>query len=262
MHIKSIIITFIILFPLTTVAQTNKQKLPKDSVIYYHKQLRDLWKNNYDSIINSDKYKEINQRLNPNGTKNIDNFGVELTFFTGLQINNYDNLNNRLMSLGIKEVKTSVLPIGIGLSFRFNKIIVGYDMSAMSGDNSSGAYLNGYISTNILRTKKWIFSPQIGIGGQSVTVRIPTQSSSNNFNSYFTTSANQVELVNKNTMLDFAMAFKLQAKDRDIYAPLFRIGYRYGLNENNWEVKNGISTDAPIDRNNNFYIQLRVGFGN
>ena len=57
------------------------------------------------------------------------------------------------------------------------------------------------------------------------------------------------------------MAFKLQIKDRNTYAPLFRLGYRYGLNESNWEIKNGTSTNPPKDRNNNFYIQLRVGFG-
>ncbi len=221
-----------------------------------------MWKSSYDSIINSERYKQINQKLNPNGKKKSDNFGVELTFFMGLQINNYDNLNNRLKSLGIKEVKKTILPFGIGLSFRFNKIIVGYDLGIMSGENSSGGYGNGYISTNILKTKKCIFSPQIGIGGQNLIVRIPTQSSSNNFNSYFTTSANQVEIINKNIVLDFAMAFKLQIKNRDTYAPLFRLGYKYGLNESNWEIRNGISNNSPNDRNSNFYIQLRVGFGN
>ena len=261
LFMKKAIIVVILFFPIFCIAQTGRQKLSKDSIQYYQRQLKNLWKSSYDSLVNSEKYKEINQKLNPNGKTNSDNFGVELTFFTGLQINNYDNLNIRLKSLGIKEVKKTVFPVGIGLSFRFNNIIVGYDLSIISGDNSNGAYGNGYISTNILKTKKWIFSPQIGIGGQNVIVRIPTLSSSNNFNSYFTTSANQVEITNKNTVLDFAMAFKIQIKDRNTYAPLFRLGYRYGLNESNWEIKNGTSTNPPKDRNNNFYIQLRVGFG-
>lgn len=262
MNIKYIIIALVIGIPLISEAQKNKQKLPKDSIIYYQKQLRDLWKKNNDSLINSEKYKEIFQKLNPEGLKEKDDFGVELTFITGFQINNYNHLNNRLKSLGIKKVKSSVLPIGIGLSIRFKNIIFGTDMSAISGENTSGAYANVYISTNILETKRWIFSPQIGIGSQIVTLRIPTQSSSNDFNSYFTTSSNQVEIVNKNTMLDFAMAFKLLSKHRDLYAPLFRVGYRYGLKEKSWEIKNGVSTNAPIDRVNNFYIHLRVGFGN
>jgi uncharacterized protein YxeA len=259
---KKVIITLLICCPLISIAQTGRQKLSKDSVQYYQRQLRDLWKKSYDSMVNSEKYKEINQKLNSKGKNNSENFGVELTFFTGLQINNYSNLNARLTSLGVKEKKTLLLPLGIGLAFRFNKIIVGYDLTPiLVGDNSSGALGHGYLSTNVIKTKRWIFSPQVGYGGQSVTIRVPTQSPSTNFNSYFTTSSNQVEIRNKNTFLDFALALKVYPKNRDTYIPVLRFGYRYGLTENAWEIRNGTSTNAPIDRNSNFYIHLMLGFG-
>lgn len=245
-----------------SIAQSSNQKLSKDSTRYYQMQLRSMSKAAYDSMVNSQKYKEISQKLNLNGQGNADKFGVELTFFSGLQSNDYVNLNARLSSLGVKKINTLLLPVGVGLAFRFNKIVVGYDMTpTMVGDNSSGGYIHGYLSTNVIKTKKWIFSPQFGYGGQSVIVRIPTQSSSSSFNSYFTTSANQVEVTHNSSVLDFGIAIKLFPKNRNTYVPLFRAGYRYGTKEKAWKIKNGNSTDAPMDRNSNFYVHLMLGFG-
>lgn len=119
---KKVIIAFLIYFPLISIAQTGRQKLSKDSVQYYQRQLRELWKTSYDSMINSEKYKEINQKLKPKGKSNSDNFGVELTFFTGLQVNNYSNLNARLTSLGVKEKKTLLLPVGVSSPFFSAKV--------------------------------------------------------------------------------------------------------------------------------------------
>ncbi len=259
---KNVIIAFLVSCPSISIAQSSNQKLSKDSIRYYQRQLREISKAAYDSMVTSEKYKEVSRKLNPNGQSSSDNFGVELTFFSGLQTNDYANLNTRLSSLGIKKVNTLLLPVGIGLAFRFNKIVVGYDMTPlMVGDNSTGAYFHGYLSTNVIKTKKWIFSPQVGYGGQGVTVRIPTQSASSNFNSYFTTSSNQVEVKHSNSVLDFAIAVKLYTKNKNTYVPLFRAGYRHGVTEKAWEIKNGNSTNAPVDRNSNFYVQLMLGFG-
>ena len=256
------LLSILFLLPLISFSQTPKNRLSRDSVAYYQKQLRQLTTETYDSLKNSEKYKEIMNKLNHNQKNNTSNFGVELTVFAGLQLNNYNNLNSRLNSLNVKNQKTLLMPIGVGLAFRFNKIIFGYDMTpAMIGNNSSGAYFHGYVSTNMLRAKNWIFSPQFGYGGQNFTVRIPTQSSSANFNSYFTTSANQVEVRHSTSVLDFAIAVKLHVPKREPYIPLFRAGYRYGLKNKAWEVKNGTSTNAPLDRNSNFYLQLMFGFG-
>jgi hypothetical protein len=221
-----------------------------------------LSKANYDSLVNSEKYKQIINRLNPNGKKANNNFGVELTFLLGFQINNPSKLIARLKSLNINQNSTSLLTIGVGLAFRFNKIIAGYDMTPfMSGNNSTGGYIHGYLSTNVIRTNRWIFSPQLGYGAQTITVRVPTQSTSSNFNSYFTTSANQVELKHSNSLVDFAIALKFIPSNRYTYVPLVRYGYRYAINEKPWQIHNGISTDAPMDRNSNFYLQLMLGFG-
>ncbi len=259
---KKLLIVLIGLLPSLSYSQTNNQKLSKDSIRFYRQQLSELSRATYDSMIRSDRYKVLLDKLQQNGKRIDDNFGVELCGFTGIQINNYESLNSRLSSLNIEKKRTLALPIGIGLAFRFNKFIVGYDMTpTLVGDNSSGAYIHGYVSTNIIRTKKWIFSPQLGYGGQSITTRIKTKSSASDFNSYFTTSANQVELRHSNSVLDFAIAFKFVPPKNNGYVPLFRMGYRHGIKSKEWEVKNGNSLNAPIDRNSNFYFQIMLGFG-
>ena len=259
---RKLLIALAGLLPIISYSQTDNQKLSKDSIKYYQLQLAALQRANYDSLINSDKYKTILAKLNYNGKNIQDNFGVELCVFTGLQWNKYSNLNERLNTLNVKEKKPLMLPFGVGLAFRFKKVIVGYDITPIIiGDNSRGTYIHGYVSTNIIRTKKWIFSPQFGYGGQSVVTRIVTKSSSSDFDSYFTTSANQVELNHRNSVFDVAMGFKFVSPQGNGYIPLFRIGYRYASKSKAWEVSNGSSVNAPFDKNNNVYFQIMLGFG-
>jgi hypothetical protein len=129
------------------------------------------------------------------------------------------------------------------------------------GDNTTGAYVHAYASTNVIRAKNWILSPQIGYGGQDFRVHVFTTSNSTNFNSYFTTSANQVELTHSNNVADMALAFKVYPKKSDTYVPVFRMGYRYAFKSTGWEITKGVSTNAPYDSNSNFYVQLMLGFG-
>lgn len=259
---KSVIITLALCLPFICISQVRDPKLPKDSLLFYHKELKSLYTASQDSLKSSDRYKEVYKKLYPNGENVSPNFGVEMIVFTGLQVNNYSGLNARLSSLRIKEKKTLMLPVGVGLSFRFNKIIVGYDMTAVTvGDNSTGSYIHTYLSTNIIKSKNWIFSPQVGYGQQTVTVRVPTQSNATNFDSYFTSQSNLVELTSGNPVLDFAVAIKLRKRNSTLNVPFFRFGYRYGLSEKPWEVTNGNSSGAPIDRNSNFYFHLMLGMG-
>ena len=250
------------MLPFVSFSQTGTQKHSKDSIKYYQMQLAALQRANYDSLINSDKYKTLLAKLNQNGKSIQDNFGVELCVFTGLQWNKYSNLNERLNELNVREKKQLMLPFGVGLAFRFKKVIVGYDLAPIIiGDYSRGTYIHGYVSTNVIRTKKWIFSPQLGYGGQNVVTRIVTKSSATDFNSYFTTSANQVELNHRNSVIDIAMGFKFVSPQGNGYIPLFRIGYRYATKSKAWEVSNGSSVNAPFDKNSNVYFQIMFGFG-
>jgi hypothetical protein len=259
---KYLFFVFLLSLALVTYSQSSKQKVSKDSIRYYRTELNKLTRATYDSMINSEKYKQLQGKLNPDGKKANENFGVELTVFAGVQVNDITNLNARLKLLKIEEKKTLMGNVGIGLAFRFNKVVIGYDMTPiMGGDKSTGGYIHGYLSTNTIKSKKWIFSPQIGLGGQGITTRITTPSSSTNFNSYFTSSANQVEINHSTTLVDLAVVFKRYNDKTGRHIPLLRIGYRYGLKDETWTVESGYSTDAPSDRLSNYYFQLQIGFG-
>jgi len=191
-----------------------------------------------------------------------ENFGVELISIIGYQNNDYTNLKNRLNTLSGLKISEDVFQIGVGLSFRFRKLIIGYDMSVLPGDAASGFYLHVFVSTNIIKLKKVIISPQIGIGNQTNSFRVSSNETGPNFDSYFTNSANKVELTHSNEVIDYGIAFKLYGRNGNPgYVPLMRIGYRQGLKEKPWKITRGNSTNAPIDRNSNFYLQLILGFG-
>ena len=259
---KKIFITIFIIIPFISISQSTRQKLSRDSIIYYNNQLRELKKATYDSMVNSEKYLELTNKINSNEKITNKKRGMEFSFFGGYQIDNYYKLNARLASLNVKEQNGLFYPIGFGLAFRVNKIILGFDESIANGDNSTGGYSHIYLSTNIIKVEEWIFSPEVGYGLQGVKIRIPTQSSSTSFNSYFTTSSNQVEIIHNNSVLDFAIALKrLTPKNRHRYLKMLRFGYRYGLSENAWQMSNGTSTNAPTDRDNNFYFQIECGIG-
>lgn len=247
-------------------AQQPSQKLPKDSVAYYSKKLTELRQAHYDSMVNSAKYKELVHKLSLKNNDASEKFGVELYGHLGIQFYRLTNINNRLSSFGLKEFKSFFTSLGFGQGFRFNKLIIGYNLAFASGQGNKenvikSTYAQGYVSTNIFKSKKWIFSPQIGIGYQRLTARINLPNTTNNFDLFFTSSPNQVEIFNSNNALDFAFVFKWKPDKSDKYMPLFRMGYQPALKSKNWQVKGGRSDNAPIDRINSFYIQLMLGAG-
>lgn len=244
-------LTAVLLLPcLLLQAQDSKLKPAKDSASFYRSELNKLRKDSYDSLVNSEKYIELTKKLETYN-KEADKFGVELLGYAGGQINSYPNINQRLRSLNVTEIKTLMGSAGFGLALRFSKLIIGYDMSIVMAGGSqkntsaNGFYIHGYFSTNAIKSKKWIFSPQIGVGTQSITAKVVTVSSANNFDAYFS-SANQVEIRNANTVLDFAMAFKMLNANTGRYMPILRTGYRLGLSDKIWEIKNGISTGGTV----------------
>lgn len=192
-----------------------------------------------------------------------DKHGMELTAFVGIQLSNFSNLNDRLKSLNTTTLKPDAVNIGIGAAVRFNKIIVGFDGGPLANHSNivetSGYFFHFYLSTNILRSGRCIFSPQVGIGGQDLRATITQESTTQSFDQAITTATNQVTMRNYNTMLDVAMNLKLMIRNH--YRPIIRIGYRYGLSMVSWEIENGSVTDAPKDRGSNFYFQLMFGFG-
>ncbi len=98
----------------------------------------------------------------------------------------------------------------------------------------------------------------MGLALQDVEVRVPQSSTATTFAGALQ-SGNETEVDNFNTTLNLAMAFKMRQGRHHI--PLFRVGYRYGLTNAQWEVPNAVVNDGPRDRVSSFFIELTVGFG-
>lgn len=188
-------------------------------------------------------------------------YGAEFRFGVGADIVSFNNLNSRLQAAGISQVSSGLFQMGLGVSSRLGPVIIGTDLDYLTGtgvDEVSGTDINFYFSTNELRTHKWIFSPEVGICTQYVTVRVSQTSAATTFADALSTT-NQTEVTNLNTMLNMAMAFK-RSWGR-FYTPLFRLGYRYGLSDGQWEVSNANISDGPRDRLSNFYLEVCFGLG-
>jgi hypothetical protein len=251
-------------FALSTIAQVPQTKLPKDSITYYRKELNDLWKNTFDSLKNSEKYKELYSKLYPNQKKNGKIVRVELLAYAGLYFTDFKNLNARLKMLGEEEIKSLVPSVGASLAVGLPIMTYGIELSSYVFDNKSasfrGAHFRFYIGTNIFKKGPIVLHPQLGYSASILNLYIHGQTSSTNFNDLFTTQANTVQLSNLNNYLDFALGLKLKGSTENFYWQFLRVGYRYGLKEQQWSMRDGDIADAPYDRNNQFYIQFCLGF--
>jgi hypothetical protein len=250
-----------LLFPLYNFAQVPEQKLSKDSFRYYRREVYELQKKTYDSLVNSERYKYLADRLNRNRRV----MRVELLVNLGLYFNDFENLNVRLKSLGQKELKPMSPSAGITLAFGFPTMTYGFDLSTYAFDNSTasfkGAHARVFIGAHLLKKSPIVLNPQIGYAGSMMNLIIHRPAGSNNFNDLFTAQSNSAQISHINDYLDFTLGFKAKgAKRENFFWQFLRVGYRYGLKEKAWSKRGGGFVDAPKDRNNQFFIQFCFGF--
>lgn len=190
---------------------------------------------------------------------------LEFTIYGGGQVLDITNINGRLSSLNLSKESPFLIIGGFGMSYRISNIILGYTIeggaSASSDHHITSANANAYISTNAIRVKNLILSPQTGIGGQVVTIKLAKQGTATSFDQYLTTASNQTEITNTTVVLDLGLTLKYADPDTKRIYPFFRVGYRYGLEEKPWTVVNASSVKGPSDRLSNFYFQLLLGVG-
>lgn len=187
--------------------------------------------------------------------------GAEFYFESGWDFINFSNLNNALAAAQIKQVTPAVYHLGVGLSVRFSQLIFGTDLGFMTGAQANevtGSTIHFYFSTNELRTRTCIFSPEVGVALQDVQVLVPGTSTASTFSEALH-SGNETQVDNFNTTLNVGMAFKIRQGLHDI--PVFRMGYRYGLSNPQWELRDAAVSGAPRDRLSSFFVELTVGFG-
>ena len=256
---------FVVFISLTILAkaQAPNQKLSRDSVRYYQKELGNLLNNTFDSLKNSEKYKEITSKLNHG--RRSKKVTVELMVNMGLYITDFKNLNSRLKSIGQQEIKSSVPSVGVSLAIGFPNLTYGCELSSYTLSNKTaifkGIHDRFYIATNVFRKGKVALHPQVGISSSILNMFIPSHQSQPNFDNLFLTQPNTVQLTHMANYLDFAFGLKLKSSTKDpFYWQIFRIGYRYGLTEVAWTRKNDELLNAPKDRNNQIYFQFCLGF--
>lgn len=187
----------------------------------------------------------------------------EITLSAGGEINNLKNLDKRLAESGLEKPDSFLFSGGLGLAYDFNPIAVGAELSAGGsgfGKNSSyQRYSKVYLSTNTIRSEKFIFSPEIGLGYRQFHTYHIKDGKQGTFDHLVSSDLNQARMDQKGAVLDFGISLKRLAMER--VDPLFKIGYRYGLKSNEWKVQGATVENAPSDRINSFYFQLLLGLG-
>jgi hypothetical protein len=264
LNMKRLTITFLLTLTIISKGQTQTHKLPRDSVRYYQAELNKLWRNTYDSVINSERFKDIQSRLErSNRYKKVT---VELLVNAGLYFTDFANLNSRLISIGLEEIKPMVPSVGGSLAVSRPLITYGLEFSAYVFENSSASFkgVHGryYLGTNIFKKGRFALHPQVGYAGSYLNMAINTGSGQTNFNDLFQSRPNTIQLSHSNSYLDFCLGIKLKSFTKDpSYWQFFRAGYRYGLKEAAWfSPRGGELLNAPVDRNNQYYFQFCIGF--
>ena len=133
---------------------------------------------------------------------------------SGVQFNNFSGLNGQLKAAGLAPLNAMMFSLGGGAAMRFRQLIIGADLTWLGGTQEA-VYANGlsntlYVSTNALASRKWIFSPIVGIGSQDIHVRVNQPGTATSFVNALTGSYNQVELDHETIFLDLGMAFKIR----------------------------------------------------
>jgi hypothetical protein len=260
---KIIITTFLLGLSSISIGQLPTQKIPRDSVRYYQKELSKLWKSNYDSLKNSDRFKELTGKLNRKGGQKV--MTIELLANVGLYFTDFTNLNTRLKSIGQEEVKTMVPSVGASMAFGLPIMTYGFELNSYTFDNPSasfkGYHVRVFLATNIFKKSRIVLNPQIGYTSSSLNMFIHKSPTVVNFNDLFLSQSNTIQLNHTTDYLDFALGLKFGSpKSENFYWQFLKVGYRMGLKDAAWKMRGGDIINAPLDKNNQFYMQLCLGF--
>ena len=260
---KYLLLSFLLSLTLLVKSQPPNQKLSNDSVRYYQRELNKLWRDTYDSLKNSDRYKELVNKLDHKNRRKV--VTVELLANIGLYFNDFKNLNARLKSMGQEDVKPMTPSVGASLAIGSPIMTYGLEFSAYVFDNSTATFkgMHGrvFLATNLFKKSTIVLNPQIGYSGSLLKMFIHKSADPLDFNDLVTTQPNTIQLDHSQDYLDLALGLKFHSKKNpDFYWQFLRVGYRYAFKEVAWKMRGATLTNAPLDRNNQFYIQFCLGF--
>lgn len=190
---------------------------------------------------------------------------IEIMYFGGVQFNHAGNLNSVLKDSGAGQVPLFGWNAGLGTAYRINKMLIGVNFSLSSNGKKNNSLNTGdftiYVASNAIRTGNLVFSPQLGLGAQSSTFIIEKQNMNGTFQDFLTNQSNETKLEHTAAIVDISVALKTTNKDRTLFSPECRVGYKSSISANEWKVTNATVTNAPKDRLGSFYLQLAWGIG-
>ncbi|MGA6120207.1 hypothetical protein [Sphingobacterium anhuiense] len=190
---------------------------------------------------------------------------LEVIYFAGIQFNDASNLNTLLKESGAGQVPGFGWNAGVGTAYRINQTLIGVNFSLSTSGKKNNTLKTGdftmYVSTNAIRTGKFIFSPQLGFGPRFSNFTIEKQNMNGTFQDFLTNQSNETKLEHTASIVDLSVALKTTNVDRTLLTPKCRIGYKSSISVNEWKVANATVTNASKDRLGTFYLQLAWGIG-
>lgn len=133
-NMRFLILTLTFIGPLFVTAQ-KREPVPKDSIEFYQKKLNKLWRDNYDSLRNSENYKELVgniKRLRGNSR----NYGG-VAIFGDIVHSDYAKLNQSIVQSGFTPLKSNFARIGFGVSNKSGKAITDFYLGVIGFNNVS-----------------------------------------------------------------------------------------------------------------------------
>ncbi|QIH36320.1 hypothetical protein [Sphingobacterium sp. DR205] len=195
----------------------------------------------------------------------IKHLPFEVIYFGGVQFNNASNLNKILMQEGAGKLPGFGWNAGAGVAYRMKQMLIGGSFSLSTNSKKDNTLNTGdiilYVATNAVHAGNLILSPQLGFGSQWSTFTIQKHNQSGSFDDFLTTQSNQTKMEHNSAIVDFNITLKSMNKNRTIFYPECRVGYKSSITKNDWKLIGTKATDVPADRLGSFYAQLAWGIG-
>ncbi|MGE8290491.1 MAG: hypothetical protein ACN6ON_02385 [Sphingobacterium sp.] len=190
---------------------------------------------------------------------------VEVIYFGGIQFNNASNLNRILKQEGVGKFPGFGWNAGAGVAYRIKQTLIGGSLSLSTNSKKDNTLNTGdiivYVATNAVHAGNLILSPQLGIGSQWSTFTIQKHNQSGSFDDFLTSESNQTQMEYNAAIADFNITLKSMNKNRTIFYPECRVGYKSSITKNEWKITGAKATNMPSDRLGSFYVQLAWGIG-
>ena len=177
---------------LTTLSRTAQAQVtpPKDSIDYYSKVIRAIYKKAFDSLRQSDDYKEAIERFHHH--LHLSNGYGSFTFVGNVAQASYDILNKDIAQSGFPALKGPQVGLGFGFTREYRNrwildffIMTGVDNTSEKGDSSFQVSFRNVPQINIgydfVKSPKVNIYPYAGLAGRVTDLKYkqPNQVNSN-----------------------------------------------------------------------------------